>query len=83
MKYKTGDEIFVLILRRINEEVFLAFAGIEPFFVTENDEEAKTMVVEYFPEGAQDAILFTLNEEEEFKVEEEADYEEEEEERYI
>ncbi|XP_011684355.1 PREDICTED: uncharacterized protein LOC105447830 isoform X2 [Wasmannia auropunctata] len=57
VKYKTGVEVFVVIIRRINEETFLAFAGIEPFFVTEVDEEAQEMITEYFPEGVEDVPL--------------------------
>ena len=54
MEYKTGVEIFVVIIRRINEGAFLAFAGIEPFFVTEVDEEAEGLITTYFPEEVED-----------------------------
>ncbi|KAG5346189.1 TXND6 protein, partial [Acromyrmex charruanus] len=54
VKYKTGVEIFVVIIRRINEETFLAFAGIEPFFVTEVDEEVQEVITAYFSEGVED-----------------------------
>ncbi|XP_070153057.1 uncharacterized protein [Polyergus mexicanus] len=81
VKYKTGSEVFVMIIRRIKEEVFLAFASIEPFFVTEVDEEAQGMLTEYFPEGAEDVILLALDEQEAlYEDEEEEDYEEGEEE---
>ncbi|KAL0102224.1 hypothetical protein PUN28_018634 [Cardiocondyla obscurior] len=79
VKYKTGIEVFVVIIRRISEEAFLAFAGIEPYFVTENDEEAKTMITEYFPEGVKDMIQLLHDEEEIFYGEEETSEEEEEE----
>lgn len=84
-----------MIIRRINEEAFLAFAGVEPFFVTEVDEEAQGMVTNYFPEGVEDVVplapdeqetLYEDEEKEEEKEkegqeeEEEEDYEEEEEE---
>jgi len=87
VKYKTGVEIFVVIIRRINEEVFLAFAGIEPFFVTEVDEEAQRMITEYFPEGVEDVIPLAPDEQEalyedEEEEEEEEDYDEEEEEEF-
>lgn len=85
MKYKTGVEVFIVIIRRINEGTFLAFANIEPFFVTEVDEEAQGMLTEYFPEGAEDVILLTPDEQEalyEDEEEEEEDYEEEEEEEF-
>lgn len=92
VKYKTGVEVFVVIIRRINEESFLAFAGIEPFFVTEVDEEAREMITEYFPEGVEDVISLALDEQEAFyededeededEEEEEEDYEEEEEEEF-
>lgn len=89
MKYKTGVEVFVVIIRRINEESFLAFAGIEPFFVTEVDEEAQEMITEYFPEGVEDVplaldeqeALYEADEEEE-EEEKEEEYEEEEEEEF-
>lgn len=69
-----------MIIRRINEEAFLAFASIGPFFVTEVDEEAQGMLTEYFPEGAEDVILLTPDEQEAlYEDEEEEDYEEEEE----
>lgn len=74
--------MFVVIIRRINEESFLAFAGIEPFFVTEVDEEAQKMITEYFPEGVEDVPL-ALDEqeaEEDEEEEEEEEYEEKEEE---
>lgn len=77
MKHKTGDEVFVLIIRRINEEIFLTFAGIEPSFVTEVDDVAQQMITEYFPEGAEDVIPLTPDEEEAFYEGEEEDYDEE------
>lgn len=86
VKYKTGVEVFIVIIRRINEEVFLAFAGIEPFFVTEINEEAQEMITEYFPEGTEDMISpdeqEALYEDEEEEEEEEEDYEEEEEKEF-
>lgn len=75
-----------MIIRRINEEAFLAFAGIEPFFVTEIDEKAQEMVTKYFPEGTEDVIPLSpdeqeaLYQDEEEEEEEEENYEEEEEE---
>lgn len=78
MKYKTGAEVFVLIVRRINEETFLAFAGIQPSFVTEVDDAAHHMITEYFPEGAEDVILLAPDEKEALYEEEEEGYEEEE-----
>lgn len=78
MKYKTGAEVFVVIIRRINEDAFLAFAGIEPFFVTEVDEESQGMITEYFPEGAEDVIPLAPDEQEAFYEEEEEEEEEEE-----
>ncbi|XP_017762370.1 PREDICTED: uncharacterized protein LOC108552374 [Eufriesea mexicana] len=64
-KYQTGNEIFVIIIRRISEDAFLSFASIEPYFVTEDDEKAQAMIDEYFPEGAEDVILEEFDEEEE------------------
>ncbi|XP_071644393.1 uncharacterized protein [Temnothorax longispinosus] len=82
VKYKTGVEVFVVIIRRINEEAFLAFAGIEPFFVTEVDEETQGMITEYFPEGVEDVILLAPDEQEAFYEDEDEEEEEEEEEYY-
>jgi hypothetical protein len=81
VKYKTGGEVFVVIIRRINEEAFLAFAGNEPLFVTEVDEEAQEMITEYFPEGAEDMPTLASAEQEAFyedEEEEEENYGEEE-----
>lgn len=75
-KYQTGNEIFVIILRRVSEDAFLSFASIEPYFVTEDHEKAEAMIDEYFPEGAEDAILELYLEDE---MEEEEEYYEEEE----
>lgn len=75
-----------MIIRRINEEAFLAFAGVEPFFVTEIDEKAQRMIEEYFPEGVEDVIAldeqkaFYEDKGEEEEVEEEEEEEEKEEE---
>ncbi|XP_012541620.3 uncharacterized protein LOC105839684 [Monomorium pharaonis] len=85
VKYKTGVEVFVVIIRRINEDAFLAFAGIEPFFVTEVDEEAQEMITKYFPKGAVDVTALVSDEQEALyedearEEEEEEDYEEEDE----
>ncbi|XP_012272397.2 uncharacterized protein LOC105695435 [Orussus abietinus] len=78
-RHKTGGEVFVVIIRRVNEEAFLAFAGIEPYFVTEDTEEAEKMIEQYFPEGVVDATLeepVVDGEEEESFEEEEEDVEE-------
>lgn len=82
VKYKTGDEVFIVIIRKVSEEAFLSFVSIGPFFVTEVDEEAQRMLTEYFPEGAEDVILLAPDEEEALyeDEEEEEEYEEEEEE---
>lgn len=66
----------MIILRRVTEDAFLSFASIEPYFITEDHERAEAMIDEYFPEGAEDAILELYLEEEE---EEEEEYYEEEE----
>lgn len=58
-RYHTGNEVCVVIIRRTSEDVFLSFASIEPYFVTERDEEALAMIDEYFPEGAEDMIFQT------------------------
>lgn len=65
----------------MSEDAFLSFASIEPYFITEDHEKAEAMIDEYFPEGAEDAILELYFEEE--IEEEEAYYEEEEEEHDI
>lgn len=65
----------MLIVRRINDDVFLSFASIEPYFVTEVDEEARAMINEYFPEGAEDVPLLALTD---LREQEEVDYGEDE-----
>ncbi|XP_067213347.1 uncharacterized protein [Linepithema humile] len=77
VKHKTGAEVFVVIIRRINEEAFLAFASIEPFFVSEADEKSQEMITEYFPEGIEDMISFAPDEQAAFYEEEEEEEEEE------
>ncbi|KAK2581223.1 hypothetical protein KPH14_008021 [Odynerus spinipes] len=47
---KPTTEVFVTVIRKINEEAFLAFAGIDPYFATEKEEEAQKIINEYFPE---------------------------------
>lgn len=69
----------MLIIRRIDEETFLAFAGIEPYLVTEVDDVAQQMIMEYFPKGADYVTPLTPDEEEALYEEEEEGYEEEEE----
>nr|XP_031844672.1 uncharacterized protein LOC116432239 [Nomia melanderi] len=75
VRRRTGAEVFVLIVRRINDDVFLSFASIEPYFVTEVDEEAQAMIDEYFPEGAEDVPFVALTE---LREEPEEDYGEDE-----
>jgi hypothetical protein len=77
-----------VIVRRIHEDVFLTFASNQPYFVTEVNEEAEEMILQYFPEGAVDVIPLAPGEEvlydkyydEEEEEEEEAAVQEEEEE---
>ncbi|XP_017880586.1 uncharacterized protein LOC108625254 [Ceratina calcarata] len=81
-RFHTGNEVFVIIIRRVTEDAFLSFASIYPYFVTEDDEEAQAMIDEYFPEGAEDAILDLfedddIDEEEEFYEEEEEEEDDE------
>ncbi|XP_076654222.1 uncharacterized protein LOC143359832 [Halictus rubicundus] len=76
VKYKTGAEVFVVIIQRITDDVFLSFASIEPYFVTEVDEEAYAMINEYFPEGAED-VVFDLYAD--IRDDDDQDYEDEEE----
>jgi len=66
VKYKTGNEIFVVIIRKTHEDVFLTFASSQPFFVTEVNEEAEQMILRYFPEGAVDVIPLAPGEEDIF-----------------
>lgn len=60
VKNKTGKEIFVVVLNYVNEETFLGFAGIEPYFESENDEETCELTNLYFPEGAVDELPIEL-----------------------
>ncbi|XP_076232878.1 uncharacterized protein LOC143178233 [Calliopsis andreniformis] len=73
VRYKTGNEVFVIILRRVSEDAFLSFASIEPYFVTEDNDEAEAMIDEYFPEGAEDVVMEDFDDEEEEYEEEEED----------
>ena len=82
MRFKTGDEIFVVILRKISTEAFLSFAGIEPYYVNEDNDQVLEIIGEYFPEGVEDVadVDIHLPEEDEEQEEEEEDEEESEEE---
>ncbi|XP_076754872.1 uncharacterized protein LOC143425768 [Xylocopa sonorina] len=80
-KLQTGNEVFVIILRRISEDAFLSFASVEPYFITEDDEVAQAMIDEYFPEGAEDVSLLEILVEDEEESYEEEEFEEEEEEQ--
>lgn len=56
MKYKTGNEVFVVVLNYLNEETFLGFAGIEPYFESQSPDETLELINLYFPEGAVDEM---------------------------
>lgn len=45
---KPTIEIFVVVMKRINEEIFLGFAGINPYFATEEEDEVKKVIAYYF-----------------------------------
>ncbi|XP_024942923.1 uncharacterized protein LOC107269952, partial [Cephus cinctus] len=65
VKHKTGGEVFIVIIRRAHDEAFLAFAGIEPYFLSEDNDEAEAIGAVYFPAGAVDLIPQDTEEEEE------------------
>ncbi|XP_048506144.1 thioredoxin-like protein 1 isoform X1 [Athalia rosae] len=46
---RTGYEIFVCVVRKIDSESFLAFAGIGPYHVSESPEKAIDEAAVYFP----------------------------------
>ncbi|XP_033322185.2 uncharacterized protein LOC117218141, partial [Megalopta genalis] len=86
VRYKTGGEVFVVIVERISDDVFLSFASNEPYFVTEVDEDAQAMIDEYFPEGVEDMppdMFAMIQEEEDQDYEQEEEEEEEEEEEVV
>lgn len=56
MKHKTGYEVFVVVIQRISEDAFYSFAGIEPYFATEDDQEAGEIINTYFPPDAVDVM---------------------------
>lgn len=56
MKHKTGYEVFVVVIQRVSEDAFYSFAGIEPYFATEVDEEASEIIKVYFPPDAVDVM---------------------------
>ncbi|KAI4486830.1 hypothetical protein M0804_006200 [Polistes exclamans] len=47
---KATIEIFIAVIRKINEEAFLAFAGINPYFATEDENQVRKVIADYFPE---------------------------------
>ncbi|XP_043677080.1 uncharacterized protein LOC122633351 [Vespula pensylvanica] len=47
---KVTTEVFIVVIRKINEEVFLGFAGINPYYATENEDEVKKVIAIYFSE---------------------------------
>ncbi|XP_048507889.1 uncharacterized protein LOC125500191 [Athalia rosae] len=60
VKYKTGYEVFVVVLEYVSEEAFLGFAGIEPYFESQSQEETAELIELYFPEGAVDELPMEL-----------------------
>lgn len=80
VRNKTDAEIFVVIIRRLNEEAFLTFAGNDPIFVTEDNDEAQQMLEKYFPPGAIDVLPEVPGEAEDYYEHYDEEEEEEEEE---
>ncbi|XP_046745282.1 uncharacterized protein LOC124410720 [Diprion similis] len=82
VKYPTGYEVFVVVVNYVNEETFLGFAGIEPYFESQSEEETLELIDLYFPESAVDELpieldrsLLDVNEEEEYEDEDEEEEE--------
>lgn len=68
--YQSGNEVIVVVLKRIGENAFLAFAGNSPIFVEEDGKEAANIVKEWFPAGAVDFDPHPMAESEEEEEEE-------------
>ncbi|KAL2718977.1 TXND6 protein [Vespula squamosa] len=47
---KATTEVFVVVIRKINEEIFLGFAGINPYYATEKEDEVEKVIAIYFSE---------------------------------
>ncbi|XP_015114962.1 uncharacterized protein LOC107039716 [Diachasma alloeum] len=51
---KTGNEMFLFVIRRVDEDTFLAFAGSNPLEIEEDEEKVNEILDFFFPEGAHD-----------------------------
>ncbi|XP_011307360.1 uncharacterized protein [Fopius arisanus] len=49
---KTGDEIFLFVIRRLKDETFLSFAGSNPLEIEEDESKVNEILDLFFPEGA-------------------------------
>lgn len=65
IKVKTGREVAVIIIVRLNEETFLSFAGIGAYFISEDQDEIEQMMESYFPADAVDTMIYDDDYEEE------------------
>lgn len=64
---KTGYEVFICTVKKVGREAFLAFAGIGPFYVSDNHESANEESKLYFPSVS---ALEEIQSDDEDKVEE-------------
>ncbi|XP_035739476.1 uncharacterized protein LOC118449229 [Vespa mandarinia] len=55
-------EIFVAVIKKINEEIFLGFAGINPYFATEDEDEVKKVIANYFSETTTEDYYYEIEE---------------------
>ncbi|XP_014602017.1 PREDICTED: uncharacterized protein LOC106785801 isoform X1 [Polistes canadensis] len=64
---KTGYEVFICTVKKVGREAFLAFAGIGPFYVSDNHESANEESKLYFPSVS---ALEEIQSDDEDKIEE-------------
>ncbi|KAL2747681.1 hypothetical protein V1477_004373 [Vespula maculifrons] len=67
---KTGYEVFICTIRKIGREAFLAFAGIGPFYVSDNHDSAIEESKLYFPTNS---VLEEIQSDDEDKTEDAID----------
>ncbi|KAK0174786.1 hypothetical protein PV327_010516 [Microctonus hyperodae] len=71
VKNQSGNEIILIILQRINENVFLTLAGSDPRFIEENEDEVIGIIDKYFSNYVEDLETDVYSQED---LEETAEY---------
>ncbi|KAK0080652.1 hypothetical protein PV325_013576 [Microctonus aethiopoides] len=54
VKNQSGNEIIIIILQKMNENIFLTFAGNDPTFIEENEDEVIGIIDKYFSNRVED-----------------------------